>query len=196
MTDEALFAETPQASDEKFVGRLLRVTVDTVTLPDGRTATREVVHHRGAVAAVPLDDAGIVHLVRQWRHPAGRTLLEIPAGGLGADEAPDACVRRELAEEIGQVPERLDRLTSMYAAPGYAGEVIHIYLARNLHPESQPGDEDENVHVVKMTLDEALAACREGRICDGKSVAGLFLARELLAAERMAGDDQLRDRDA
>jgi len=196
MTDDALFAETPEASAEKFVGRLVRVTVDTVTLPDGRSATREVVHHRGAVAAVPLDDAGNVHLVRQWRHPVGRTLLEIPAGTLDSGEPYEECVRRELAEEIGQVPGRLDHLTSMFVAPGYADEMIHLYLARDLHPESRPGDEDENVQVVTMTLDEALAACREGRICDGKSVAGLFLARELLGAERMAGDDQLRDRDA
>lgn len=183
MVDEGDLRETLVASEEKFQGRLVRVTVDTVALPHGGPATREVVHHPGAVAAVAVDDDGMVHLVWQWRHPAGRALLEIPAGALGAGEAPADCVRRELAEEIGQVPGRLDLLNSVFAAPGYVNEVVHLFLARDLTAQELPGDADENVHVVKMSLGEALAACRDGRICDGKSVAGLHLAREMLRDE-------------
>jgi ADP-ribose pyrophosphatase len=183
MTDDVALRETLQITQEAFAGRLVRVTVDTVTLPNGEPARREVVHHGGAVAAVPLDEAGTVYLVRQWRHAAGRALLEIPAGTLGAGEDPEDCVRRELAEEIGRVPERLDHLTTMFVAPGYGTEVIHLYLARSLRAESLPADEDETVQVVLMGLPEALEACRDGRIRDGKSIAGLFLAREVLRAE-------------
>lgn len=183
MAHDAELRERLLESREVFAGRLVRVTVDTVALPNGEPARREVVHHVGAVAAVAMDDDGMVHLVRQWRHAADRALLEIPAGTLGPDEPPDDCVRRELAEEIGQVPDRLELLTSMFVAPGYDNEVIHIYLARGLRAETRPADEDETVQVAAMSLREALAACRDGRICDGKSIAGLFLAWELLSAE-------------
>ncbi len=183
MSDDAGLREQPLESQEAFAGRLVRVTVDTVRLPNGEPARREVVHHVGAVAAVPIDEQGLVYLVRQWRHAAGRALLEIPAGTLGIGEAPEDCVRRELAEEIGRTAARLDLLTSMFVAPGYDTEVIHIYLARSLRAESLPADEDETVHVVPLTLPEALAACRDGRIRDGKSIAGLLLAREVLQGE-------------
>ncbi|MEI6500556.1 MAG: NUDIX hydrolase [Armatimonadota bacterium] len=175
--------ETPTGSAEIFRGKILTLTVDTVRLPDGREATREVVHHNGAVGMVALDDHGDVYLVRQWRHAPGVALLEIPAGAISRGEEAEHCARRELAEEAGLVPRRLDRLTTMYSAPGYVGEAIHLYLARDLVPEQAQGDDDENVQVERMTLEEALAACRDGRICDGKSIAALMLARDFLLAE-------------
>lgn len=180
MVNDHELTETLVARTEHFAGRLVRVTVDTVTLPNGQPATREVVHHGGAVAAVPLDEAGRVYLVRQWRHAAGQALLEIPAGTLGKGEPPEECVQRELAEEIGQVPGQIELLNSMFVAPGYDTEVIHIYLARDLTPEQRPADEDENLHPLVMSLEEALALCRSGAIRDGKSVAGLFLAADRL----------------
>ncbi len=190
MPHDAELREQPLDSQEVFSGRLVRVTVDTVTLPNGEPARREVVHHAGAVAAVPIGVQGEVYLVRQWRHAAGRALLEIPAGTLDPDESPENCVRRELAEEIGQVPAQIELLTSMFVAPGYDTEIIHIYLARRLRAEERPADEDENVHVVTMPLADALAACRDGRICDGKSIAGLFLAWDVLRGEANWRDDR------
>lgn len=175
--------ETPTGSTEIYRGKILTLTVDTVRLPDGREATREVVHHNGAVGMVALDDHGDVYLVRQWRHAPGVALLEIPAGAISRGEEAEHCARRELAEEAGVVPRRLDRLTTMYSAPGYVGEAIHLYLARDLVPEQAQGDDDENVQVERMALEEALAACRDGRICDGKSIAALMLARDFLLAE-------------
>jgi ADP-ribose pyrophosphatase len=177
------FRETPIASREVFRGRLLRLTVDTVLLPSGEQATREVVHHCGAVGVVALDDEGQVLLVEQWRHATGQLLLEIPAGARGHDEDPECCARRELAEEIGFVPRRLEVLTEMYTAPGYVGESIRLYLARDLYEEAADGDEDESLRVVRMSLPEAIEACRSGRICDGKSISALMLAREYLQAE-------------
>jgi ADP-ribose pyrophosphatase len=175
--------ETLIGSQQIFRGKILTLSVDTVRLPDGRGATREVVHHNGAVGLVPLDDAGNVLMVRQWRHAPGLALLEIPAGAISLGEEADDCARRELAEEIGFLPRRLDKLTTMYTAPGYVGEAIVLYLARDLVPEAADGDEDENIQIEPMPLAEALAACRDGRICDGKSIAALMLARELLCEE-------------
>jgi ADP-ribose pyrophosphatase len=175
--------ETLIGSRQVFSGKILRLTVDAVRLPDGREAAREVVHHNGAVGMVALDEAGNVLLVRQWRHAPGCALLEVPAGAISTDEEPTACARRELAEETGFAPGRLDRLTTMYTAPGYVGEAIHLYLARDLVPEDAAGDDDENLQLVRMPLGEALAACREGTICDGKTIAALMLARELLQEE-------------
>ena len=175
--------ETLTGSETIFSGKILTLTVDTVRLPDGREATREVVHHHGAVGMVPLDDAGNVLLVRQWRHAPGVALLEIPAGGISCDELADDCARRELAEEIGFVPRRLDKLTTIYTAPGYVSEGIVLYLARDLVPQQADGDEDENLQLERMSLEEALQACRDGRICDGKSISALMLVRDFLQDE-------------
>lgn len=175
--------ETLISSETIFRGRILTLTVDTVHLPDGREATREVVHHNGAVGMVAIDANGDVLLVRQWRHAPGVALLEIPAGGISCDELAEDCARRELAEEIGFVPRRLDKLTTIYTAPGYVGEAIVLYLARDLVPEHADGDEDENLQVVRMSLEESIRACRDGRICDGKSISALMLTRDFLQDE-------------
>lgn len=177
------FEEVLIESQHIYSGRVVRLVVDTVRLPDGREATREVIHHNGAVGIVPLTDEGQVLLVRQWRHATRRALLEIPAGAMAIGEEPEDCARRELAEEIGFAPRRLDELTVLYTAPGYVGEAITIYLARHLYPRAAEGDEDENLQVVAMDLDEAVTACLSGEICDGKSISALMLAREFLRAE-------------
>lgn len=189
--DDAL-RETLVASREIYRGKILTLTVDTVHLPDGREAVREVVHHNGAVGMVALDERGQVLLVRQWRHAPGVALLEIPAGAISRGEQVEDCVRRELAEEIGFIPHRVEKITTLYTAPGYVGEAIHLYLVRDLVPQYAEGDEDEILQVVALPLAEALAACRDGRICDGKTISALLLARELLAEEaRCCPDGEL-----
>lgn len=172
------------ASEHIYSGKVVTLVVDTVRLPDGREATREVIHHHGAVGMVPLTAQGQVLLVRQWRHATRQAMLEIPAGAMAEGEDPRDCARRELAEEIGFVPRRLDELTVLYTAPGYVGEAITLYLARDLAPEHAVGDEDENLQVVPMDLDEAVEACLSGEICDGKSISALMLAKEFLRRER------------
>ena len=168
-----MFEET-LSSERLFEGKLLAVRVDRVRLPQGREATREIVEHAPAVAAVPLLPEGQVVLVRQWRHPAREVLLEIPAGMMHADETPEECVCRELAEEVGYRPQALHKLFSLYLAPGYSEEIIHIYLAEELLPESLEPDEDEDLETVIMPLGEAVSLCQEGKIQDAKSVAGLL----------------------
>ena len=172
--------ETLISSEQIYQGKIVTLLRDTVRLPAGREATREVIRHSGAVGMVPLTADGQVLLVRQWRHATESAMLEIPAGAVARGEAPEACACRELAEETGFTARHLDRLTTLYTSPGYVRESIIIYLARDLQPESAVGDEDENLQVVPMTMDEAIGACLDGRICDGKTISALFLAREFL----------------
>ena len=177
MSEEfAELREETLASERPFVGRLLTVRVDEVALPDGRRARREIVEHAPAIAAVPLLDDGRVALVRQWRQAVGQALLEIPAGVMNPGETPEECAGRELAEEIGYRPERLELLFSVYLAPGYSEELIHIFLATGLVPAHAEADEDENLQPVLMPLSEAVARCRAGEFRDAKTVAGILAA--------------------
>lgn len=172
--DQSQFAEETVDSQRFFEGRILNLRVDTVRLPDGRQSTREIVEHPGAAAAVPLLDDGRVVLVRQWRQPAQKVLLEIPAGVLEEGESPEDCIRRELAEEIGYQPGRLQLLFSLYLAPGYSEELIHIFVAEDLLPIQADADYDENLQVEILALPEAVDRCLRGEIQDGKTIAGLL----------------------
>ena len=163
-----------------FQGRLLRVRVDNVRLPDGHRSTREVVVHPGAVAMVPLLDAEHVLLVRQWRHPAGRALLEIPAGTLGAGEDPRDCAVRELMEEVGYRPRTLTRLAGIFLAPGYSSECLQLFLAEQLTPERLAQDEDENIEIVSLSWHDIDELLLRGEIGDAKTLAGLLLAQKVL----------------
>ena len=173
-------------------GRVLEFRVDTVERADGRRARRDVAGHPGAVAIVALDPEERVLLVRQYRHPAGRVLLEIPAGTLdrdpatGATEDPDDAARRELEEETGYRAGRWERLVDFWTAPGFATERMFLYLATDLAPagDGRLGpDEDEALELVRLPWREAVAAAERGEIRDAKSLVGLlWLARRLEAA--------------
>ena len=172
--------ETVTASKRIFEGRIVRLRVDDVTLPNGKASKREVVEHGGAVAIVPMRDRDTVLLVRQFRLPAGKTLLEIPAGGMEEGEDARETARRELTEEIGMRPGRLIPLYSAYLAPGYSTEKLHGFLALDLTDDRAQTDEDEFVEVVAMSLTDAFAAIATGEIEDAKTIAGLALAARLL----------------
>jgi ADP-ribose pyrophosphatase len=180
------------ASTVIHAGRVLEFRVDTVERADGRRAEREVAAHPGAVAILALDVQGRLLLVRQYRHPAGQVLLEVPAGTLdrdpvsGAMETPDVAARRELEEETGCRAGRWERLADFWTAPGFATERMFLYLATDLAPAG-PGrlgpDEDEALDLVRLPWREALAAAERGEIRDAKSLVGiLWLARRLEAA--------------
>lgn len=180
MTDH--LREEPIETTIAFQGRLLTVRVDTVRLPNGRTATRDVVVHPGAVAIVPLLDRDHVLLVRQWRNAAGGALLEIPAGTLAPDEDPSACATRELMEEVGYRPQRLTPMYTMHLAPGYSTEVITLFLAEELAPERLAQDADENIEVVTLSWGQVDDLLLRGELGDAKTLAGLLLAKKLLDA--------------
>jgi len=167
-------------SRRPFVGRLVRVRVDEVVLDDGRRATREVLEHPGAVAMLPWDGERLA-LVRQWRHAAGRALLEVPAGTLDPGEEPAATAARELAEETELEADAWEQGPAFFTAPGFCTEYLTVFLATGLHTASGvQHPEDEDLEVVQLTLAEALAAIDGGDIEDAKSiVAILWLARHL-----------------
>lgn len=181
-------AEILVASEVVHRGRILEFRVDTVEWADGRRVRRDVAGHPGAVAIVALDPDGRVLLVRQWRHPAGRALLEIPAGTLdrdpatGATEDPDRAARRELEEETGFRAGRWERLADFWTAPGFATERMYLYLATDLAPADGGlgPDEDEALELVRLPWRDAVAAAEHGEIGDAKSLVGIFwLARRL-----------------
>jgi ADP-ribose pyrophosphatase len=167
--------ETVIASRYLYRGKVLDLRVDDVRLPNGRTAAREVVEHRPAVCVVALDRDDYVLLVRQYRLPAGEAMVEIPAGSTDPDEDPAAAARRELAEETGYVPGKLAPLGGFYSAPGFLTEYLHLFLATDLREERRQADEDEDVVVVRVPADEAIARAARGEYHDAKTLIGLLI---------------------
>jgi len=172
-------AEKTIGSKPIYQGRVVNLRVDTVELPNGRTSTREVIEHKGAVAIVPMLDRETVILVKQFRQAVGRVLLEIPAGSLEIGEEPGDCARRELAEEIGYHSQKLTELFSSYLSPGYSSEKLHTYLAEELRRDVQKTDSDEFIEVVTIHLRDAVNMITSGEIVDAKSICGLLLASRL-----------------
>lgn len=168
------------ASRTVFEGRILKVRVDTVQLVNGRAGTREIVEHAPSICVVPVDAAGNVLLVRQYRKPAEAFLLEVPAGGIEPGESPEAAARRELQEEIGHTARRLQPLTAFYLAPGWCNEFMHAYLASELLPAPLASDDDEFIDVVPTPLADVIGLIADGTIRDAKSVAALLLAMRVL----------------
>ena len=168
--------EQTLSSNAVFDGRVIRVRVDTVTLPGGGQASREVVEHRASVVVVPVDSEGNVVLVRQYRHPVGQALLEAPAGVVEESERPEECAQRELQEETGYVARDLRALGGFWISPGYCTEFMYAYLARELVPSRLEADEDENIRVERLPLSGVHRLIRAGEIQDAKSVAALLMA--------------------
>ncbi len=163
-----------------YEGRIVRLVVDRARLPDGTVALREVVYHPGGVGILALDPEGNVPLVKQFRYPLQKLLLEIPAGKLEPGEDPVQAARRELSEETGYEAEELIDLGSAVASPGFCDEVLHMYLARGLRPIGQHLDQDEFLDVVTMPFDELVRQVMDGTIIDAKTVTTTLKTKVLL----------------
>lgn len=174
------------SSEEIFKGKIVNLFVNTVIFK-GMTLRRELIRHPGAVAVVAIDQEGNVLLVRQYRTGAGRRLLELPAGGLNPGEEPRPAAVRELQEEIGYYPDELVELGGFWVGASYNTEYITIYLCRELHPASLPGDEDEDIEVVRVPFADALAAARDGTYRDSKTIIGLNWADSYLNSRKQPG---------
>lgn len=170
------FNEKTLTSELVYSGKLLKVYRDTAELISGRTACREVVRHPGAVVVVPVDGEGNVYLVRQFRYPCGRALLEVPAGKLEPGEDPFEAARRELSEEIGAQASRWTELGRLLPTPGFCDELQYVYLARDLTFGDTHPDEDEFLETVRLPLEDAAAMAADGRLEDAKTVAALLRA--------------------
>ncbi|MEW6182011.1 MAG: NUDIX hydrolase [Bacillota bacterium] len=172
--------EETLSSERVYSGKIINVRVDTVLLPDGRTGTREVVEYAGAVAVVALTDDKEVVMVRQYRHPVGKVLVEIPAGKIEETEDPETSARRELIEEAGIRARSWRCLGRFYSTPGFTSEMMHLYLVRDLSFHQQETDEDEFVEVVRIPFPKALEMVYKGEICDAKSICGLLWSSKVL----------------
>lgn len=161
-------------SREIFNGRVIRVTLDTVELENGRTSKREIVHHHGGACVLAHTDDDCVYLVRQYRYALGEEIWELPAGKLEAGEDPFEAARRELEEECGVTADEYIDLGVLYPTVGYDSEKIYIWAARGLHEVPQHLDEGEFLDVVKMPFAEVLGMVMDGTIRDSKTVAGVL----------------------
>ncbi|MGW3899438.1 NUDIX domain-containing protein [Micromonospora profundi] len=186
-----------RSRDEHYRGRIFDVVTEEVTMPGGGTALRDIVRHVGAVAVVALDDAGQVVLIRQYRHPVGRHLWELPAGlmDVSGEELPAAALR-ELAEEADLTAARIDVLVDLHSSPGFTNELVRVYLARELddvpaNERHERRDEEADLQIVRMDLDEAVGMVLAGEITNASAVAGLLAA----ARARDTGFSALRRAD-
>lgn len=175
-----VFEEKTVSSKKIFDGKIIKVKIDTVSLPDGKTASRELVEHPGGVGIVALTDDGKIIMVRQYRKPLDCAIYEIPAGKLDKNEDVEACGRRELLEETGATAENFIYLGFIYPSPGFTDEVTHMYLATGLHFGEKNLDDDEFLDVEFFARDEVLRMIMNNEINDAKTVAGFFKAEKML----------------
>jgi ADP-ribose pyrophosphatase len=170
----------PESIRNVFTGRILRLNLERVRLPNGRVAELEIAHHPGGAAVVAVDETGRVCLLRQFRHAAGGWIDELPAGKLDGGEPPIECAQRELAEEAGVTARQWDKLGEYLSSPGVFTEVVHVFLARGLEPVAARPEDHEVFEARWLPLAEVAASAARGELRDGKSLVGLMWARERL----------------
>lgn len=162
--------EKKRSSDQVYDGKLLKVFVDEVELPDGSLSTRDWIKHPGACAVVPIFENGDILLIEQFRYCCNQVFIEVPAGKIDKNESPDKTAERELKEETGIVADNIHYIGHFYPAIGYSDEVIHIYAAKGLNVEQQNPDADEFVALFRIPFTEAMQMIDTGNITDGKSI--------------------------
>ena len=167
--------EKQLSSQQIYQGHAVNIRVDTVEKAGGKKTTRDVVEHSDCIAVVVIDGQDNIILVRQFRHPVDRFLLEIPAGGIDPGEEPLDSVRRELQEEIGYFPRRIDKLGGFYSIPGYGTEYLHCFLATDLVPGRLVAEDTEDIELVRISPGEIPRLITSGEICDAKSIAALLM---------------------
>jgi ADP-ribose pyrophosphatase len=164
----------------RYQGRAFDVRVEEVEFAPGRSTRLDILDHPGAVTILPVDGEGRVWFIRQYRHAAGQTLLELPAGTLKADEDPALAANRELQEEIGMRAERLEKIATFFLAPGYSTELMHLYLATGLSASALDQDEDEMITVEKVPVSAVWGLIEKGELADAKSLVGVLAAARRL----------------
>lgn len=168
-------------TEQIYAGRVVGLSRETVVLPGGKEAVREVVQHPGAVAMAPMLSPTEVILLRQFRYPAGKTIWEIPAGTLEPGETPLECAKRELIEETGYRAGKMEPIGGFFTTPGFCNEFLHLFLATELEPFESNLDKDEQIVTHRMSFDEALRKIESGEIVDAKTLVGLLIVSRLLS---------------
>ncbi|MCD5323076.1 MULTISPECIES: NUDIX domain-containing protein [Pontibacillus] len=173
------FEEKTIHTDSIYKGKVISLQVDDVSLPDGNTSKRELIKHPGAVAIIPVTQEGKLVMVEQYRKALERSLVEIPAGKLEPGEGPEETAKRELEEETGYTTDKLEFVTSFSTSPGFADEIVHVYLATDLKKAESKldGDDDEFVELLEVSLEEAEQMERDQRIWDAKTAYALLYVK-------------------
>lgn len=169
---------TPLRREKKYSGRIIDLTIEHLQYPSGTVTFREIVEHPGGAVVLCVFENNDVLLVRQYRHPFGHEVTELPAGKLDHGEDPLLCAQRELREETGYHAGRWEKLTALYATPGFCNEVLHLFLARDLTPHAggQALEEGEaSLRLIRLPMTEAVAMIDRQEIVDGKTIAGILL---------------------
>ena len=174
------YTERPVGSVEKYKGVIVRVRLDDAELCNGKVVKREVVEHPGGVTILPVDEEGNCTMVRQFRYPFGRMMLEAPAGKLEYGEDHRECAVRELSEETGFTADELVYLGGCCTSPGFSTEVLHIYLALGLHAGESHPDQDEFLNVEKIPLHTLSRMVMDGEIDDAKTIVAVLKAEKYL----------------
>jgi ADP-ribose pyrophosphatase len=180
MQNSQSLTEKTKSSKEVFKGKLLHIFYDEAILPDGSISSREWIKHPGACAIVPIFENGDVMLIDQYRYPAKKLFLEVPAGKIDSGEHPDDTAKRELLEETGLSANKLEKIGHLYPAIGYADEIIHIYIAKGLLESTENTDDDEFVIKKRLPFVEAIEMVHSGEIDDAKTITCLLRAEYYL----------------
>lgn len=174
------YSEKTLKQEQIFQGAIIKIERLTVELPNGHTATRDIVRHPGGAVVAPVTDDGRIIMVEQFRKPIEKTIIELPAGKLDRGEKPELCAARELREETGCTAEKLEKILVMNPTPAYSDETLHIYMATGLTQGESDPDEDEFISAKPYEIDEVLALIGNGTITDAKTIAGILTVSRLL----------------
>lgn len=172
--------------EKKYRGKIIDLTVDHIQYPSGTKTFREIVEHPGGAAVLCVFDNNDILLIRQYRHPFGREIIELPAGKLDANEDPLHCAQRELQEETGYAAGHWEKLTSMLSTPGFCDEVLHIFLARDIHlsDKGQALEEGETtIALLRIPFARGIEMIERQEIVDGKTIAGILMAAKKLGIQ-------------
>ncbi|ADM38363.1 ADP-ribose pyrophosphatase [Bacillus spizizenii ATCC 6633 = JCM 2499] len=176
------------SKEQIFSGKVIDLYVEDVELPNGKTSKREIVKHPGAVAILAVTEEGKIIMVKQFRKPLERAIVEIPAGKLEKGEEPEYTALRELEEETGYTAKKLTKITAFYTSPGFADEIVHVFLAEELSvlEEKRALDEDEFVEVMEVTLEDALKLVESREVYDAKTAYAIqyLQLKEALQAQK------------
>ncbi len=175
------YSEKTLKTEDIYKGNIIKVQNLTVSLPNGKEATRDIVLHPGASVVIPINEKGELYMVKQFRKPLDITTLELPAGKLdSAKEDPKVCAQRELMEETGLRAGKIEHLISIHTTPGFCNEVIHMYTATDLTQGEACADEDEFLDVEKVHVSELVDMIMNHKITDAKTIIGILMAERLI----------------
>ncbi|QNU65337.1 NUDIX hydrolase [Ruminiclostridium herbifermentans] len=179
------YTEKTLKTEDIYNGNIIKVQKQTVSLPNGKEATRDIVLHPGASVVIPINEKGELYLVKQFRKPLDITTLELPAGKLdSAEEDPKICAERELMEETGLRAGKIEHLISIHTTPGFCNEVIHMYTATELTQGEACADEDEFLDVEKIHVSELVDMILSHKITDAKTIIGILMAEKIIKGNK------------